>query len=386
MSATTGTQVDALIASVCNRVWAECDPTAIVGAGPSDAPLIVAALAHGFLEEVDGALDAPIAQRVVDGVVAATLGLGPLHELLADPAVSEVMVNGPDAVYVERAGVIERTDARFDDDAHVLRVIDRILAPIGRRVDALSPIVDARLADGSRVNAVVAPLAVDGPLVTIRRFVQIAATLEDLVRLGSITPLAALELERLVRGDANVLVSGGTSTGKTTMLAAALSVAARDDRIVVLEDAAELPLDHPHRVRLECRPASHEGGQPIGMRELVRNALRMRPDRIIVGEVRGGEAFDLLQALNTGHRGSWSTIHANGVEEALLRLESMVLCAGSGMPQDVVRDQVARAVDAVVQLGRHDGRRRVECIAQVRVDHTGAGPAWRVEPIFEAAP
>ncbi|MCW2920262.1 MAG: pilus assembly protein CpaF [Thermoleophilia bacterium] len=377
--------IDELVSYVRDRVWAECDPGAIVGAGPDEAPRIVAALARGFLEERDSACSAQVVQSVVDGVVAATLGLGPLHALLADPAVSEVMVNGAATVYVERAGRLERADVRFEDDTHLLRVIDRILAPIGRRVDALSPIVDARLADGSRVNAVVPPLAVDGPLLTIRRFVRIASTLEDLVRLGSLTQLAALELERLVRAGANVLVSGGTSTGKTTLLAAALAAAAGDDRIVVLEDAAELPLEHPHRVRLECRPASSEGSVHIGMRDLVRTALRMRPDRIIVGEVRGAEAFDLLQALNTGHRGSWSTIHANGVEEALLRLESMVLCAGTGMPQVVVREQVARAVDAVVQLERTGEGRRVATIAHVSVDVDDDRVRWRVTPIFEAA-
>ena len=376
--------VDQLVAHVRDRVWAECDPGAIVGAGPEDAPRVVAALARGFLGEL-GSFDPAVAGAVVDGVVAATLGLGPLHPLLADPDVSEVMVNGARDVYVERRGRIERVDATFDDDAHLLRVIDRILAPIGRRVDALSPIVDARLADGSRVNAVVAPLAVDGPVLTIRRFVAVASTLDDLVRLGSLSGVAAVELERLVAADANVLVSGGTGTGKTTLLAATLAAAAGDDRIVVLEDAAELPLDHPHRVRLEARPAASEGAGAIGMRELVRNALRMRPDRIIVGEVRGAEAYDLLQALNTGHRGSWSTIHANGVEEALLRLESMVLCAGTGMPQQVVREQVARAVDAVVQLERRGGERRVARIARVDPVAHDESIGWRVESIWQGA-
>ncbi len=377
------TDVEQLVAHVRDRVWGECDPGAIVGAGPAEAPRIVAALARGFLDERDADCPDDVVRDVVNGVVAATLGLGPLHALLSDPTVSEVMVNGADTVYVERTGRLERTTVRFDDDTHLLRVIDRILAPIGRRVDALSPIVDARLSDGSRVNAVVPPLAVDGPLLTIRRFVRIASTLEDLVRLGSVTPLAALELERLVRDGANVLVSGGTSTGKTTLLAAAMSAAAGDDRIVVLEDAAELPLEHPHRVRLECRPASSEGAAHIGMRELVRTALRMRPDRIIVGEVRGAEAFDLLQALNTGHRGSWSTIHANGVEEALLRLESMVLCADTGMPQFVVREQVARAVDAVVQLERTGDGRRIAAIARVEVVVTDGARSWVVTPIYE---
>jgi pilus assembly protein CpaF len=376
--------VEALIATVRDRVWTECDPGAIVGSGPVDAPRIVAALARGFLEDLGEQVDADDVDLVIDGVVAATLGLGPLQPLLADPDVSEVMVNGCADVFVERRGRVERARVTFDDDAHVLRVIDRILAPVGRRVDALSPMVDARLADGSRVNAVVPPLAVDGPLLTIRRFVQVATTLEDLVRLGSVTGVAAVELERLVRGGANVLVSGGTSTGKTTLLAASLAAAARGDRIVVLEDAAELPLEHPHRVRMEARPASHEGVAAITMRELLRNALRMRPDRIIVGEVRGAEAHDLLQALNTGHRGSRSTIHANGVDEALLRLESMVLTAGTGMPQRVVREQVARAVDAVVQLERDERGRRVDRIAHVELAVDGGEHRWRTRTIFEA--
>lgn len=384
---TGAVDIERLVVQVRDRVWNECDPGAIVGAGAVEAPRVVAALTRGFLDELLPACDPSITSAVVDGVVAATLGLGPLHPLLADPAVSEVMVNGHADVFVERAGRIERVSSSFEDDAHLLRVIDRILAPIGRRVDALSPIVDARLADGSRVNAVVAPLAVDGPVLTIRRFVTIASTLEDLVRLGSVSALASVELERLVASDANVLVSGGTGTGKTTLLAVALAAAARDDRIVVLEDAAELPLDHPHRVRLEARPASHEGAAAIGMRELVKNALRMRPDRLIVGEVRGAEAYDLLQALNTGHRGSWSTIHANGIEEALLRLESMVLCAGTGMPQRVVREQVARAVDAVVQLERVDGQRRVSGIGRVGLVRGESGRAdWHVEPIWTAGP
>jgi len=380
----TAPQARHLIALVRDRVWSECDPSAIVDAGP-DAPRIVAALATGFLDELPEVAGSTLRSQVVDGVVAATLGLGPLQPLLADPAISEIMVNGSEDVFVERAGRIERVDVHFDDDAHVLRVIDRILAPVGRRVDALSPMVDARLADGSRVNAVVPPLAVDGPILTIRRFVAVASTLEDLVRIGSVSSLAAIELERIVAAGANVLVSGGTGTGKTTLLAAVLAATSPDERIVVLEDATELPLRHPHRVRLEARPSGGEGAREVSMRDLVRNALRMRPDRLVIGEVRGAEAYDLLQALNTGHAGSWSTIHANGVEEALLRLESMVLCAGTGIPQDVVRDQVARAVDVVVQLERRDaGARCLAAIARVSpMAYPGAG--WHVEPIYERA-
>jgi pilus assembly protein CpaF len=368
-----------LVADVRDRVWHECDPGAIIAAGHDAAPRVVAALARGFLEDLGADVDGPTTERIVDGVVAATLGLGPLQPLLADAEVSEVMVNGHADVFVERAGVVQRVATRFEDDAHVLRVIDRILAPVGRRVDALNPMVDARLADGSRVNAVVPPLAIDGPVLTIRRFVQVASTLEDLVRIDSVPSLAAVELERLVKARANVLVSGGTSTGKTTLLAAALAAAAGRDRIVVLEDSAELPLAHPHRVRLEARPGVSDGTPAVTMRDLVRNALRMRPDRIIVGEVRGSEAYDLLQALNTGHRGSWSTIHANGAEEALLRLESMVLAAGDGIPQPVVREQVARAVDAVVQLERRSGSRKLVRIAAVDLGERGR---WNVTDIF----
>jgi pilus assembly protein CpaF len=378
-----------LIDEIVRRVWEECDPSAIIDAGPHRAPRVVAALAEQFLTQLVPDASPRVYHAVVEGVLAATLGLGPIHELLADPSVSEVMVNGPHAVFVERGGRIEaRPDVRFIDDAHLLRVIDRILAPIGRRVDALSPMVDARLADGSRVNAVVPPLAVDAPVLTIRRFVRVAATLEDLVRLGSTCQLGALEIERLVASHRNVLVSGGTGTGKTTLLAAALSAAARNDRILVLEDAAELPLEHPHRVRLEGRPPAPGGSGGLAMRDLVRNALRMRPDRIIVGEVRGAEAWDLLQALNTGHRGSWSTIHANGPGEALLRLESMVLSAGTGMPHEVVREQVGRAVDAVIQLERmRDGSRRVASISDVtwREASPGAAARWQLHETWSSS-
>ncbi|MCW2956094.1 MAG: pilus assembly protein CpaF [Thermoleophilia bacterium] len=374
------------IGRIRDRVWAECDPAAIMAVGDTEAPRIVAALAHGFLDGERHGLSRERVGAVVDGVVAATLGLGPLQPLLADDSVSEVMVNGHAEVFVERAGRIERVDVAFDDDAHLLHVIDRILAPVGRRIDALVPMVDARLPDGSRVNAVIPPLAVDGPILTIRRFVRVVGSLDDLVRLGSITSIGALELERLVSRRATVLVSGGTSTGKTTLLAAALGAASPDDRIVVLEDAAELPLVHPHRVRLESRPAGQEGAAAISMRMLVHNALRMRPDRLILGEVRGAEAYDLLQALNTGHRGSWSTIHANGTEEALLRLESMVLCADMGMPHDIVREQVARAVDAVVQLERRDdGRRAIAEVAMVQRVRDAGHTGWSLETVYEGA-
>lgn len=357
---------DQLVHRIRGRIWTECDPTAIVGGDAADAARIVEALAWGFIADERHLVDPAMAEQVVADVVAATLGLGPLQALLADPTISEIMVNGPRQVFVERDGCIEAVDAVFDDDVHLLRVIDRILAPIGRRVDPVVPVVDARLADGARVHAVVPPLAVDGPVLTIRRFVSVASTLDDLVGLGACSPQVARRLRSLVEHRANVIVSGGTSTGKTTLLAACLAASAPEDRIVVIEDSAELPLNLPHRVRLESRQATPDGVSHVGVRELVRASLRMRPDRIVVGEVRGEEAFDLLQALNTGHRGTWTTVHANGPADALVRLESMALCAGTGVPHEVMRRQVAGAVDAVVHLERgEDGRRRVQSVSAV---------------------
>lgn len=357
-----------VIKEVRGRIWEECDPIAIAEAGADKSRCIVEALSRNFITQVSEAedLSESAVSRITEGVVAATLGFGPLHSLLADPSISEIMVNDPSNIFIERHGRIERSEAKFEDEEHILRVIDRILAPIGRRVDALSPMVDARLEDGSRVNVVIPPLSITGPILTIRRFVAVADTLDDLVRLGSLTAASALEIERIVVNKLNVLVSGGTSTGKTTLLASALSSIAKDERIIVLEDAAELPIDHPHCIRLEAKVSATESDTSIGMQELVKNSLRMRPDRIILGEVRGSEANDLLQALNTGHRGSWSTIHANGVEEALLRLESLALSANTGVPHTVIRETVARSIDVVIQLERKDnGCRIVSDIALV---------------------
>jgi pilus assembly protein CpaF len=276
------------------------------------------------------------------------------------------MVNGPRNVFVERHGVIERSPIKFSSNEHVLQVIDRILAPIGRRVDSHSPMVDARLPDGSRVNAVIAPLSVDGPSLTIRRFLQVARTLEDIEKLGSCSSQQRAVLENLVSERSNVVVAGPTSSGKTTLLAAAVATCLETDRIVVIEDSSELPIELPHRVRLESRPATWEADGEVRIRDLVRNALRMRPDRMIIGEVRGEEAFDLLQALNTGHRGCWSTVHANSASDALFRLESMAMYAGVGVPHNVIRSQISRAIDAVVFVLREsDGIRRMATIDRV---------------------
>ncbi len=293
-------------------------------------------------------------------------GLGPLEPLLADTAVDEVMVNGPDEVYVERGGLIRPAGVRFESEAELMHAIERILAPLGRRVDEASPLCDARLADGSRVNVVIPPLSLSGPCLTIRRFRHEGFSLDDLVRLGTLSDAAARLLERCVAARASILVSGGAGSGKTTTLNALSGAIPDGERIVTIEDAAELRLRQPHVVRLEARPPSLGGGGEVTIRSLVRNALRMRPDRIVVGEVRGGEALDLLQALNTGHDGSLSTVHANSPEDALRRLETLALMAGVALPHAAVRDQVTRAVELVVHQARRPcGSRVVEGIAEV---------------------
>jgi pilus assembly protein CpaF len=332
-----------------------------------------AASAHALAEIVDEILDeerhiiaAAEREALVQAVVDETLGLGPLERLFRDPEVTEVMVNGPHAVFVERRGLIEAADVRFADGAHVLHVIDRILSPLGRRVDEGSPMVDARLPDGSRVNAIIPPLALDGPVLTVRRFRAEALTGEDLVELGTLTA-EMLDLARdAVRARRNVLVTGGTGTGKTTTLAALASAIPPAERVVTIEDAAELRLPLPHVVRLESRPPSLEGSGAVPIRSLVRNALRMRPDRIVVGEVRGGEALDLLQALSTGHEGSLSTVHASSPPDAIRRLTTLALMGDIDLPYRAVADQVANAVDLVVHQARlADGARRVVEIAAV---------------------
>ena len=348
------------------RIYRECDAASILAAGDDLAKSAIRDLAIGFLSEERRVLGTEQMQRVVEQVIAATTGLGPLQHLLHDPGVSEVMVNGPHSVFVERNGQIEPAAIRFDDDEHVMQVIDRILAPIGRRLDALTPMVDARLPDGSRINAIVPPLSLEGPILTIRRFLNVARTLDDLEQLGACDNAGINAIRTLVDERCNVLIAGPTSSGKTTLLAAALEGCDSRDRIIVIEDSAELPLRHPHRVRLEARPATFEAQGEVRVRDLLRNALRMRPDRLVIGEVRGAEAFDLVQALNTGHRGCWSTVHANGTEDALLRLESMAMYADVGVPSHVVRSQIARAIDALVFVTRSpEGKRIVQNIELV---------------------
>jgi pilus assembly protein CpaF len=306
-------------------------------------------------------------ERIATDIADDILGHGPLERLLADETVTEIMVNGSADVWVERQGRLYETTVRFNDDSHLRRIINKMVAQVGRRIDESSPMVDARLPDGSRVNAVIPPLSLSGPLVTIRKFSKKRMEMSDMIRLGTLTSETVEFLQRCVLAELNILVSGGTGTGKTTLLNA-LSTAVPDaDRIVTIEDAAELRLNQRHVLRLEARPKNIEGEGEIAIRELVRNALRMRPDRIIVGEVRGAEALDMLQAMNTGHDGSLSTVHANAPRDALSRIETMVLMAGFDLPIKAIRQQVASALDLIVHLERlEDGSRRVTSITEVQ--------------------
>ena len=305
--------------------------------------------------------------RMLEQITDEIIGLGPLEPLLRDEGITEIMVNGPRQVYIERAGKIELTNVVFQNDEHVMRIIDRIIAPIGRRVDESSPMVDARLTDGSRVNAIIPPLSLVGPVLTIRKFSVSPFTVDDLVRFGTATPEMFDFLKACVEARLNVFVSGGTGSGKTTTLNVLSSFIPADERIVTIEDAAELQLRQEHVVTLESRPPNIEGRGAIPIRELVRNALRMRPDRIIVGECRSGEALDMLQAMNTGHDGSMSTGHANSPRDMLARLETMVLMAGVDLPLRAIREQIASAVDLVVHQSRlKDGTRKITSITEVQ--------------------
>ena len=338
-----------------------------------DASLSAAQLNQQVVEELSKVLDeetVPLTDTERDQIVAEisddVLGYGPIERFLADPTVTEIMVNGGNAIYIERAGKLQRTDERFGSDARLRQVIDKIVSAVGRRIDESSPMVDARLADGSRVNAVIAPLAIDGPVLTIRKFAKKRLSVADLVSFGTLTDEATEFLSACVAGRLNILISGGTGTGKTTMLNVMSSLISEDERIVTIEDAAELQLDQGHLIRLESRPVNLEGRGEVSIRDLVRNALRMRPDRIIVGEVRGAETLDMLQAMNTGHDGSLSTVHANSPRDALFRLETMTLMAGMELPLRAIRDQIASALDVVVHLSRlRDGTRRVTQISEV---------------------
>lgn len=323
-------------------------------------------LVHEQLALQKHALNQDERKRLVSDILDELLGLGPLEPLLQDHSITDILVNGHDVVFVERSGVLERVETRFKDERHLLRIIQKIVSAVGRRVDESSPFVDARLPDGSRVNAIVPPLAVDGSLLSIRKFAKIPISMAKLAEFGSVPPAIAEVLKGIVQARRNVLISGGTGSGKTTLLNAMSSFIDERERIVTIEDSAELQLQQIHVARLETRPPNIEGKGEIGQRDLVKNALRMRPDRIIVGEVRAGEAFDMLQAMNTGHDGSMTTVHANTARDALSRLEQMIGMSGIEISPRSARAQIASALHVVVQIGRlSDGRRRLLSLSEI---------------------
>jgi pilus assembly protein CpaF len=348
------------------KLISELDPTMDV-TKTDEVRRTIEEMYNNILTEEHIVLSRSERQRLFEQIVAEILGLGPLEPLLADPLVTEIMVNGAKNVYVERRGKITRANLVFESNEHVMRVIERIVAPLGRRIDESSPYVDARLADGSRVNAVIPPISLIGPVLTIRKFFKIPLTVEQLIEYGTVTAEAMQFMKAAVLAKLNIVVSGGTGSGKTTFLNVLSGYIPGDERIITLENAAELQLRQEHVVTLESRPPNIEGRGEITIQDLVINSLRMRPDRIVVGECRGPEAFDMLQAMNTGHEGSLTTIHANNPREATGRLENMILMAGMDLPHRAIREQIAAAVDVICQLARlRDGSRRIVAITEVQ--------------------
>jgi pilus assembly protein CpaF len=351
---------------IYDRILEIADLTMLESLDKSKARTQIREITQRLFAEMGAPLALPQRQLLARRIEDEVLGLGPLEPLLSDPTVSDILVNGAKSVYVERRGKLESTTITFHDDAHLMNIIDRIVSAVGRRVDESSPMVDARLADGSRVNAIIPPLALDGPVLSIRRFAVERLGVPDLLRLGTLTEPVANTLRAIVLGRLNVVVSGGTGAGKTTLLNVLSGFIPPTDRIVTIEDSAELQLQQPHIVRLETRPPNIEGKGEVPQRELLRNSLRMRPDRIVVGEVRGAETLDMLQAMNTGHDGSLTTVHANSPRDALGRIETMVSMIGISFPMRALRAQIASAVDIVIQVERgDDGRRRVVSIQEI---------------------
>ena len=355
-----------LKARIQDRLIAELDPSMDV-AHSDEVRGTIRRMYDDILAEESVVLSRPERQQLFEQIVAEILGLGPLEPFLADEGITEVMVNGPEDIYIERDGKIRKTKAIFESEEHLMRIIERIVAPLGRRIDESSPMVDARLPDGSRVNAVIPPISLVGPTVTIRKFSKDPLTVEQLIQFGTVTAEAMALLEACVEAKLNILISGGTGSGKTTFLNVLSGYIPGDERIVTIENAAELQLRQNHVVTLESRPPNIEGKGEVTIQDLVINSLRMRPDRIIVGECRGPEAFDMLQAMNTGHEGSMTTIHANNARDALGRLENMILMAGMELPHRAIREQIAAALDGIIQLERmRDGSRKVVNISEVQ--------------------
>lgn len=356
-----------LVVRVHERVLETSEATEIQALSQEERLRRAGEAISAILKDENLLLPTRLRRQIALEAVAEISGYGPIQPLLDDPTITEVMVNGPDQIYVERDGKIYKQDRMFKDAGHVMRVIERIVLPLGRRIDESSPMVDARLPDGSRVNAIIPPLAVDGPTLTVRKFSKVPYTGEDLVRFGTVTQWMLDFLQACVQSRLNVLISGGTGSGKTTSLNVLSSFVPEDERIVTIEDAAELQLQQEHVVRLESRPPNLEGKGEIPIRQLVRNSLRMRPDRIIVGEVRGGEALDMLQAMNTGHDGSLCTAHTNSPRDALSRLETMSLMAGTDLPSRAIREQIASAMNLIVHQARlRDGSRKIVQVSEVQ--------------------
>ncbi|MBP2669602.1 MAG: type secretion system protein, partial [Deltaproteobacteria bacterium] len=355
-----------LKSTIHRRLIDRLDLSTVADLTPEQLSGIIKTVVENMIAQEGIPLSRPERDRLVIEIQNETMGLGPLEPLLSDTEISDIMVNGPHGVFVERRGKIEKTDVFFKDNEHLMAVIERIVSKVGRRVDEASPMVDARLADGSRVNVIIPPLAIDGPALSIRRFGVKPLQMENLLANGSLTEEMAAAFEAMVKARMNILVSGGTGAGKTTFLNVLSSSIPDNERIITVEDAAELILQQQHTVRLETRPPNIEGKGAITQRDLVRNALRMRPDRIIVGEVRGAEALDMLQAMNTGHDGSISTIHANAPRDALSRIETMVLMAGFDLPSKAIREQISSALNVILQLSRmSDGTRKVVTVSEV---------------------
>ncbi|MDO6678118.1 pilus assembly protein CpaF [Shewanella sp. 10N.286.52.C2] len=349
-----------------DRLLSVMDLSLIETVSSDQARVQISEICERLINDLHVPINLTSRKKLIKLIIDEVLGLGPLETLLADPTISDILVNSFDRVYVERLGKLEKVNIKFHSDAHLLNIIDRIVSSVGRRIDESSPMVDARLADGSRVNAIIPPLALDGPSLSIRRFAVDKLTAPELIKFGSITADMVELLQGAVKGKLNVLVSGGTGSGKTTLLNMLSGYIPANERIVTIEDSAELQLQQEHTVRLETRPQNIEGRGEITQRDLVKNCLRMRPDRIVIGEVRGGEALDMLTAMNTGHEGSLTTLHANSPRDALGRLEYMVCMAGFDMPVSNIRTQIASAIDLVVQLERQeDGRRRVISIQEI---------------------